>query len=43
MSQIGSLSGREVVDTDDGVAFGQQRVTQMRAKKSGRAGDKNSL
>ncbi len=31
MGEIGMVAGREVVEADDGVAFGEQRVTKMRA------------
>jgi hypothetical protein len=42
MSQIGYLAGTEVIDADHGVALTQQAVCQVRAQKTGGAGNQNA-
>ncbi len=43
MSEVFQIAGREIIDADDGVALGQQAIGEVRAKKSGGAGDKHVL
>jgi hypothetical protein len=37
MIEIGQFSGQQVIDGDDGIAFAEQSVAQVRAQKSGSA------
>jgi hypothetical protein len=42
MLEIGGIAGGEVIHTDDAVAFGEEAVCKVRAKKSGGAGNENT-
>ncbi len=41
MAEVGEVAGAEVVDADDRVPCGEQRVTEVGAEKAGGSGDKN--
>src|SRR5215469_9539333 len=41
VAQVGKSAGAQIVDADDGISRGKQRVTKMRAEKAGGSCDKN--
>ena len=43
MLNVELLAGEEVIDADDVVALGYETVTQVRAEKSGAAGDEDAF
>src|SRR5580704_13357038 len=40
--EVGGASGEQIVGDDDRVAFGQQRITKMRAEEAGSSGDQGA-
>ena len=38
---IGQTTRNEIIDGDDGVALGEQRVAKVRAEEAGASGDEN--
>ena len=39
VTDVGHVAGDQIVDRDDAMPFGQQTIDQMRAEKTGAAGD----
>jgi hypothetical protein len=42
VGQVFSVAGREVVNAENGVSFGQESIGEVGAEKSGSAGNKNT-